>query len=489
MARLSTFFEKLVKANGKKIDSLVYPIDNVDEIQYETPHGFVGLSSQYYSFSDKSNKIKEKIKTYRRMANDPEIASAIDEIVNDAIVIGDEDFPIKLDIHSDSIGKKIIEKILEEFKYICKLLNLDSKAQEIFRRWYIDGRLIFYLHYNKQRNNIDNIFVVDPTKILKKRKIKIERDSDNIPKAKEYVDFYEYYIDDGRKVLLPEENFVVVYSGITDEDGVYVSYLEQAIKIWNQLSMLEDAIVIYRISRAPERRVFYIDTGNMPASKAQQYIRKLMNDFRSKMVYDVKTGKITNERGVLSMIEDIWLARRADGRGTEIETLPGGQNLGEIDDVLYFRKKLYKALKIPSTRLDTENSILQIRATEISREEVKFSRFIDSLRKKFASGILEVLKRQLLAKKIIKESDWKKLYIKTIFANDNLFIEQKNAELWNMKFELMNNADNFVGKFISRETFMKKVLNFTDEEYQEEIEKINKERETMPKEEDRYGRF
>ncbi len=473
--RVSTFFEKLLSTNGNKLNSLIYPTDNVDEVQKDSI-GFAGLQNHIYAFDDKTQKITEKIKTYRRMALDPEISSAIDEIVNDAIVVDDQLKPVKINIDESTVSKEIAKKIQNEFESIERMMKLKYKIQDYFYRWYVDGRLFFYLNYD-DKNRLSNIFLVDPTKIIKKRRVKIKKDNDNIPLAQEYIDYYEYMIDENKKILLPENNIVSIYSGIKDENNIYISYLDPAIKLWNQLSMLEDAIVIYRISRAPERRIFYIDVGNMPAQKAQQYIRTLMNQFRNKFTYDAKTGQVSGERGVLSMIEDIWLARRADGRGTEIDTLPGGEQLGEIDDLLYFRKKLYRALKIPSTRLDTDNSILQVRATEISREEAKFSRFVQKLRNTFASGLIEILKKQVVSKKIVSESEWNNINISLIFSEDNMFTEQKNAELWNMKFELMNNADNYVGRFISRETFMKKVMNLTHEEYEKEIEKINKEKE------------
>ena len=430
----------------------------------------------------------ELITRYREMAMQPELETAIDEIVNEAIVNDDSESGVELDTDELKQPENIKKKIREEFDYVLKLLDFGNMGHELFRRWYTDGRLFYHVIIDDKspQKGIQELRYIDPRRIRKIREIQKAKDTESgmeiIKSMKEYYLYNERgmigaHSNLGTKIAI--DAVVNVNSGLMDSKRAMVlSYLHKAIKPLNQVRMVEDATVIYRLSRAPERRVFYIDVGNMPTIKAEQYLRDVMVKYRNKLVYDSSTGEIKDDRKHLSMLEDFWLPRREGGKGTEITTLPGGMNLGELEDVKYFEKKLYKALGVPMSRLEQSQGFSLGRSTEITRDELKFTKFVNRLRNKFSTLFDELLKLQLVLKKICTEEEWKefKENIWYDYKKDNNFTELKEAELLQNRITTLQLVDPYVGRYYSMAWVRKNVLQMEDDEIEEIMQQIEEEK-------------
>lgn len=433
----------------------------------------------------------ELITRYREMAMQPELETAVDDIVNEAIVMQGHDLPLDINLDELKLPDKIKSKIREEFKYILQLLNFGNMGSELFRRWYIDGRMFYHviIDQTQPRLGIKELRYIDPRRIRKVREIQKTKDAetgaDIIKTVKEYYLYNERGIIGAHSNLgmrIATDSILNVNSGLMDSRRAMVlSYLHKAIKPLNQLRMVEDATVIYRLSRAPERRVFYIDVGNLPKIKAEQYLRDLMVKYRNKLVYDSATGEIKDDRKHLSMLEDFWLPRREGGKGTEIQTLPGGQNLGEMEDVKYFERKLYKSLGIPISRLEQQQGFSLGRTTEITRDELKFSKFVFRLRNKFSTLFDEALRIQLSLKGICTIEEWNefKENIYYDFITDNNFEELKKAELIQNRITVLQLADPYIGKYFSMEWARKNILNQNEDEIEQIKKQIEDEKQEM----------
>jgi hypothetical protein len=447
----------------------------------------------------------ELIKRYRGMALHPEIDSAVDEIVNEFLVTDANDSPVEIELSNLDIGAGLKKKIRDEFEYILKLLDFDLNAHNIIRQWYIDGRLYYHkvIDLANPNKGITELRQIDPLKIKKVRqKIGKDQAEEHILKGTglefdwgEYMDYYvynprgfggnlpavsgisDYGITQG--VRIAADSITYCGSGLQDmTKKMTLSFLHKAIKVHNQLRMIEDAIVIYRLSRAPERRIFYIDVGNLPKVKAEQYLRDVMARYRNKLVYDANTGEIRDDKKHMSMLEDFWLPRREGGRGTEISVLPGGQNLGELKDLEYFKKKLFNSLNLPPSRLTDDNKGFNLgKTTEVLRDELKFTKFIGRLRKRFTQIFNDVLKTQLILKRVITPEDWEdmKEHIQYDFLFDNHFNELKEAELNLQRIQIATQFDVFAGKYVSVEWIRKKVLQQSEREYKEIDKQISAE--------------
>ena len=444
----------------------------------------------------------ELINRYRDMSLQAEVENAIDDIVNEAIVTSKDKPVIHIKLDNLNISDNIKDKIRAEFKSVSKLLDFQNIGHDLFRRWYIDGRLYYHVILNEKnvKNGIYELRVLDPRKIKKVRETKKEK-LPNGQVKKVYEEYYVYnekglYQQQGYSygttftnaaygLKISPDTIVYCHSGLMNgKRSSVLSYLHKAIKPLNQLRMLEDALVIYRISRAPERRIFYVDVGNLPKLKAEQYMRDLMSRYKNKLVYDANSGEIRDDRKHMSMLEDYWMPRAEGGRGTEISTLPGGQNLGDIEDVLYFQKKLYKSLGVPISRLESEASYTIGRATEISRDEVKFTRFVNKLQNRFSFLFDELMERQLSLKGIMNRDDWKliKNEVYYDFENDSHFTELKRNELMQDRMNLMRELEQYIGKYYSHEYVRRNVLMQNDDEIISNDEQISKELEDS-----RYG--
>ena len=430
------------------------------------------------------------IRRYREISQQPECDSAIEDICNEAISYDQFSQSVALQLdrlpHSDKI-KRLIRK---EFDKILSLLEFDDKGHDIFRRWYVDGRIFYHKVIDKKnpKQGIVALRYIDPTKIKKVREVQKDKDpKTNVDMVKKIDEYYVYnekglyasgYGGTNQGIKIASDAIAYCPSGVIDQNGGKVlSYLNKAIKPVNQLRMIEDSLVIYRISRAPERRIFYIDVGNLPKVKAEQYLKDVMNRYRNKLVYDASTGEIRDDRNHMSMLEDFWLPRREGGRGTEITTLPGGSNLGEIDDITYFQKKLYKSLNVPISRMDSEAGFSLGRASEITRDELKFSKFVQRIRKKFVPLFTDILKTQLLLKGVIAPEDWDMMqeHIQYDFLQDGHFAELKDAELLNDRIQTLDSIQSYIGTFFSKEYVLKKVLRMNDAEIAEMNDQIKKE--------------
>ena len=445
----------------------------------------------------KSNNDFELIKKYREIALHPECDSAIDDIINESVA-SDLDFaPVNIELSNLEASDKIKKQIREEFKFIIRLLDFDRKSHDIFRRWYIDGRMFYHklIDFNKPQEGIKELRYIDALKIKKVREIVKNKDGaamvtqdGGMTKSYDYGDVVEYYMyfpsgyktTQAKGLKIADDAITFVASGLMDHNrNMTLSFLHKAIKSVNQLRMIEDSLVIYRISRAPERRIFYIDVGNLPKMKAEQYLREVMNRYRNKLVYDSATGEVKDDRKHMSMLEDFWLPRREGGRGTEITTLPGGQNLGELEDVKYFQKKLYKSLNIPLSRLEQESSFTIGRTNEITRDELKFAKFVGRLRKKFSDLFNDLLRTQLLLKGILTMDDWDEMKenIQYDYIFDNHFTELKDNELLTERLNSVGMIEPYLGRYFSVDYVRKQVLHFTDEEIEEMDLQIEKEKE------------
>jgi len=445
------------------------------------------------------------IKRYREMALHPECDSAIEDIVNEAIVSDTNDSPVSIELSNLNASDGIKKKIREEFKHILELLDFDRKSHEIYRNWYVDGRLYYHkvIDLKNPHEGIQELRYIDAMKMrYVRQQKKAERDKKiyrlanvNVddPMDYEFPEIEEYFIYNPKMtypttnpsslggtggIKFSKDSITYCTSGLVDRNkGSTLSYLHKAIKSLNQLRMIEDSLVIYRLSRAPERRIFYIDVGNLPKVKAEQYLRDVMMRYRNKMVYDANTGEIRDDKKFMAMLEDFWLPRREGGRGTEISTLPGGQNLGEITDIEYFKKKLYRSLNVPPSRMDGEGGFNLGRSSEILRDEVKFSKFVARLRKRFSYMFNDMLKTQLILKNIITPEDWSVMeeHIQYDFLYDNHFAELKDAELLNERLNMVQIAEPYVGKYFSQDYLRRKILRQTDEEILEQDKIMKKE--------------
>ncbi len=435
---------------------------------------------------DKAKGEKDLILKYRDIAAQPECDAAIEDIVNETIIGDHDEAPCDIILDKLDTSDSIKESIRNEFDQILKLINFNQYAHDIFRKWYIDGRLPYHVIIDEAnpKAGIKELRYIDPIKL---RKVKeIEEETDPKTGAKLVVKQEEYFIfqDDkmeraNQGVKIHPDSIIYCTSGMLDPNRAKIlSYLHKAIKPVNQLRMMEDSLVIYRISRAPERRIFYIDVGNLPKGKAEEYLKNIMNQYRNKLVYDGSTGEIKDDKKHMSMLEDFFLPRREGGRGTEISTLPGGENLGSIEDIIYFQKKLYRALNVPINRLEQEAQFSLGRSTEISRDEVKFKKFIDRLRKRFSDLFMQALKTNLLLKKIITEQDWDhwKEQIVFDFIEDNYFSELKESEMIRERFEMLTSLDEYVGKYVSNEWIRKQILRQSDDDIAEIDKQIDAEK-------------
>lgn len=457
----------------EKVESFV-PKDFDDGASVVEAGGFQGF---YIDLDGTLKADVDLIRKYREMSIHAELDQAIDDIVNEAITEDAKGIIVELDLDKAQVPEEIKQIMYEEFAKVLQLLNFNKKAQELFRKWYIDGRLYFHhILHDDTSLGLKEVRLIDPLLIKKIREVKKNTKLGNVPiieDVKEYYVFSNYeklnpYDTKGLKISTDSINYV--NSGLYDYSSKRViGYLHKAIKPLNQLRMVEDATVIYRWSRAPERRVFYIDVGSLPKNKAEQYMRDQMNRFRNKLVYDANTGELRDDRKHMSMLEDYWLPRREGGRGTEISTLPAGQNLGEMADVLYFQKKLLRALNIPESRIEANTGFNMGRASEISRDELKFAKFINKLRMKFSEMFLNFLRVQLLSRQVMSQQDWDQIYqgIAFKYATDSYFSESKQAEILRDRIAILRDAADYSGKFYSDRWLRKNLLRQTDLEIQQ----------------------
>jgi hypothetical protein len=477
------------------------PANNEDGVDHYMSSGFFG---SYVDLEGVYRTEFELIKRYREMALHPEVDSAIEDIVNEAIVSDTNDSPVQIDLDNLNASDGIKKKIRSEFKYILDLLDFDKKSHEIYRNWYIDGRLFYHkiIDLKNPQEGIQELRYIDAMKMrfIRQQKKKAgdkqnifqKMTSDN-PMDYDFPEIEEYFIynpkityptgnptqtGQSQGIKIAKDSITYCTSGLVDRNkGNTLSYLHKAIKSLNQLRMIEDSLVIYRLSRAPERRIFYIDVGNLPKVKAEQYLRDVMMRYRNKLVYDANTGEIRDDKKYMAMLEDFWLPRREGGRGTEITTLPGGQNLGEITDIEYFKKKLYRSLNVPPSRMDGEGGFNLGRSSEILRDELKFTKFVGRLRKRFSNMFNDMLRTQLILKNIITPEDWGVMseHIQYDFLYDNHFSELKDSELLNERLNMVQAAEPYVGRYFSQDYVRRKILRQTDVEIIEQDEIIKKE--------------
>jgi hypothetical protein len=431
--------------------------------------GFIA-GGAYGAYVDMEGGIKnevELIRRYRETSLVPECDAAIEDIVNECITSDSADRIVTLDLRDLKLSDGIKKKIQDEFYTILSLMKFNQNSHEIFRKWYVDGRIYFHKVVDSKRlkQGIVDIRAIDPLKIKKVRNI--EKDKKNGVEIIKKIEEFYVFNNEGATVRIAPEAVTYTTSGLLDfNKNAVIGYMHKALKTANQLSMMEDALVIYRLSRAPERRIFYIDVGNLPKAKAEQYLADVMNKYRNKLIYNADTGEIKDDRKHMSMLEDFWLPRREGGRGTEISTLPGGQNLAEIDDVEYFKKKLYQSLNVPASRMESDNGFNMGRSSEISRDELKFNKFTNRLQKKFARVFTDILKTQLVLKEIVtgEEFDKFKDYIQYDFTADNHFTELKEQEILKERLDALQSASEYVGTYFSQEYIRKYILRQTEED-------------------------
>ena len=488
---------------SKKLVSPVPPNEE-DKSDYYIQSGFYG---QYVDIEGVYKNEQDLVKRYREMALHPECDSAIEDVVNEAIVSDLNDSPVEIELSNLPASDKLKQIIRDEFKSIKEIMDFDRKAHEIFRNWYVDGKIFYHkvIDLKNPSAGIQEIRYIDPIKIRFIRKAEQTGPNANFPASlsrnNEPIDIHqapkieEYYLydpnssigssgsisfrNDAKSVKIAKDAITYVTSGLVDRNKqTILSYLHKSIKALNQLRMIEDSLVIYRLSRAPERRIFYIDVGNLPKIKAEQYLRDVMNRYRNKLVYNADTGEIKDDRKYMAMLEDFWLPRREGGRGTEITTLPGGQNLGELADIEYFQKKLYKSLNVPSSRIDVGGGGFNLgRSSEILRDELKFTRFVGRLRKRFSEVFNDMLKTQLILKNIVTPQDWEVLreHIQYDYVYDNHFSDLKENELRNDQLGVVAAMEPYIGKYFSAQYIRSKVLKQSDGQMKEIDTQIQKE--------------
>ena len=484
------------KRSDKKVSeeapkSFVAP-DSYDGAFTVEAGGFFGT---YVDFAGSIRDENQLINRYRSLALYPECDSAIEDIVNEAVVLDKGNDVVRLDLDHINLSDNIKSKISSEFKNVLQLIDFKNRGHEIFRRWYIDSKIYYHVILDEKNplKGILELRPIDPVKIKKIRKVEKKQDRNNnvkanVPLVNKVEEFFVYtnvdkdsiYQTTSSGIKIHTDSIVYSHSGVIDSASKkVVGYLQKALRPLNMLRQIEDAVVIYRISRAPERRIFYIDVGNLPKNKAEQYLRGIMNKYRNKLVYDSATGEVRDDRNHLHMLEDFWLPRREGGRGTEIQTLSGGENLGEMEDVEYLLRKLYKSLNVPISRLESENGFNMGRSAEITRDEVKFYKFIDRLQHRFSSMFLDILRIQLVCKGIITENDWKSIKqdISFVWNKDNYFSELKENELIRERLDMLNILNEYIGRYYSVNWIRKNVLKQDDLEIEQMTKEIEKERE------------
>ena len=499
MAKLFGFS---IDDSKNKSPSIVSPVPqtNEDGVDNYIASGFYG---QYVDIEGVYRTEHDLIKRYREMALHPECDSAIEDVVNEALVSDLYDSPVEIELSNVNASESLKKKIREEFTYLKEIMDFDRKCHEIFRNWYIDGR-VYYLKVidvKKPQEGIKDLRYIDPMKIKYIRqekknnkdpyvRINLKSDDNALANAPEIEEYFLYTPTPNyptgmisgaggqKSVKIAKDSIVYCTSGLVDRNkNTVLSYLHKAIKALNQLRMIEDSLVIYRLSRAPERRIFYIDVGNLPKVKAEQYLKEVMSRYRNKLVYDANTGEVRDDRKFMSMLEDFWLPRREGGRGTEITTLPGGQNLGELTDVEYFQKKLYRSLNVPESRIANDGGFNLGRSSEILRDELKFAKFVGRLRKRFSQMFNDMLRTQLILKNIVSPEDWETIsdHIQYDFLYDNQFAELKESELLNGRLGTLATIEPYIGKYYSAEYVRKRILRQTDSEILEIDKQIDDE--------------
>ena len=473
-------FEITRKRDPRSAQSFVAPDDDgaIDAIR---GGGYYGT---YFDVEGVANTEEQLIKRYRDISMYADVDQAIEDIVNDAVSNLDDEKPVIVNVDNINVSATVKKAIADEFVNVLALLDFNNRAQDYFRRWYIDGRIYFHKVVDKAnpKKGLYDVRYIDPRKIKKVRDVKKEKDPktgvEMIKEVKEYFIYddkgiaskpgqYKAGSQNDKALKINKDAVTFVSSGLLDQDkNIPLSYLHKAIRPANQLRMMENAVVIYRITRAPERRVFYVDTGNLPTMKAEQYLKDIMNRYRNKLVYDGTTGEIRDDKKFMSMLEDFWMPRREGGRGTEIQTLPGGNNLGETADVEFFQRKLYQALGVPMSRLEAQTGLNFGRSAEISRDELKFAKFLAKLRRRFSALFDDLLKTQLILKGIIAEDDWSDIRdtIEYKFATDAYYAESKEQEILRSRIEVLNGMSQYIGQFFSKEYVQKEILRMTDEE-------------------------
>lgn len=458
------------EAEKENLQAIV-PANQDEAVQEIAPGGIYGT---YLDMEASAKTEADLVTRYREMAMQPECDAAVEDIINDAIIMENNVYPVELILDESKLPSRVKKIVREEFDRLLEILDFGNKGYEIFRRWYVDGRVYYQIVIDKNdpREGIKELRYIDPRKIKKMRENK--KKTDPSTKLEMYPEAREFYVynpkgitNQQQGVKIAPDSICYVPSGLVDSrNKMTLGYLHKAIKPLNQLRMLEDAVVIYRLSRAPERRIFYIDVGNLPKMKAEQYLRDMMVKHKNKLVYDASTGEVRDDRRHMTMLEDFWLPRREGGRGTEITTLPAGQNLGEMDDVLYFQKKLLKSLNVPVSRMEAEVNFNIGRSTEISRDEIKFQKFINRIRNKFAVLFDNLLEIHLILRGVMSRRDWEHVRnnISYNFANDNHFEELKGAEIMTERLRLLNDVDAVVGKYFSMSWVRKNVLQMSEDE-------------------------
>jgi len=475
------------KITRKKDEGESFTLPSSDDGTIEVAGG--GFYSQTLDVDGRDKTENDLIRRYRDIAIQPECDSAIEDIVSEGIASNEYDAPVALRLDRLEYSSKVKKRINEEFDRVLQLLDFNIKGHDIFRRWYVDGRIYYHKVIDKKepRKGIKELRYIDPRKIKKVREVIKDRPDPvtGIDKQKQTLEYYLYnekVVDNSATpqsaLKITTDSIAFCPSGLVDQTkGSVLSYLHKAIKPVNQLRMIEDALVIYRISRAPERRIFYIDVGNLPKIKAEQYLKDVMSRYRNKLVYDASTGEIRDDRNHMSMLEDFWLPRREGGRGTEITTLPGGSNLGEIEDIVYFQRKLYRSLNVPMSRMEAEQNFSIGRSTEITRDELKFSKFVQRLRKKFSALFHDVLRTQLVLTGVIAEEEWDRIkeHIQYDFLQDGHFAELRDAEILRERIDMLGQVEPYVGNFFSKSWVRKHILHQTDQEIEEIENEIEEE--------------
>jgi len=467
------------KITRSKDEGESFTLPSSDDGTIEVAGG--GFYSQTLDVDGRDKTENDLIRRYRDIAIQPECDSAIEDIVSEGIASNEYDAPVALRLDRLEYSPKVKKRIEEEFDRVLQLLDFNIKGHDIFRRWYVDGRIYYHkvINTKEPRKGIKELRYIDPRKIKKVREVIKDKPDPvtGIDKKKQTLEYYLYnekVVDNSATpqsaLKITKDSITYCPSGLVDQTkGSVLSYLHKAIKPVNQLRMIEDALVIYRISRAPERRIFYIDVGNLPKIKAEQYLKDVMSRYRNKLVYDASTGEIRDDRNHMSMLEDFWLPRREGGRGTEITTLPGGSNLGEIDDITYFQRKLYRSLNVPMSRMEAEQNFSIGRSTEITRDELKFSKFVQRLRKKFSALFHDILRTQLILTGVIAEEEWDKIkeHIQYDFLQDGHFAELRDAEILRERIDMLGQVEPYVGNFFSKAWVRKHILHQTQQEIEE----------------------
>ena len=480
--------EEEQKLKSDNLKSFVPPQDNDGALEV-APGGVYGT---YVDMEGTAKSEAQLVTRYREMSTQPEADLAIDDIVNEAIVYNEKDPAVSIVLDDLKASNSIKNRIRMEFDKVLRLLHFTTNAYEVFRRWYIDGRLYYHIVIDEKnpRDGIQELRQVDPRKIRKiKQPIKSKDDKMNAIITKGYLEYYIYHprgINRSNQGLkISKDSVIFVHTGLLDNRmSMVLGHLHKAIKPLNQLRMLEDATVIYRLARAPERRIFYIDVGNLPKMKAEQYLRDMMVKHKNKLVYDAQTGEVRDDRKFMTMLEDFWLPRREGGRSTEITTLPGGQNLGEMEDVEYFKKKLYKALNVPISRMEPESNFNLGRASEITRDELKFTKFVARLRNRFTQLFDNILETQLILTGVTSRKEWHEMreHIHYDFLEDNHFSELKYSEIMGDRLRLLGEVDSYVGKYFSKQYVRSHILRMTEDEIADEDTQMDVEEREEPEE-------